>query len=145
MEDVRFATAEDAETILALLRIMHSEIGLSSLSEKKVRGQIAACLDRGAIILATEGDVIAGTMGLLLGQIWYSDDWILTETWTFVHPDHRRSRHIRNMLEASKVAARRMEMPLTVSVTSDQRTAGKCRLFARHFEPIGQIFLQRAP
>lgn len=144
MEDIRFAKADDAEAVLALLKLMHAEVGLAGISEPKVKQQIARCLENGAIVLAIEGDVIAGTMGLLLTQPWYSEDWIVTETWTFVHPDRRRSHHIGNMLEAAKVAAGRMKLPLTVSVTTDQRTAGKVRLFARHFESIGQIFLQRA-
>lgn len=145
MEDIRFAKPEDAEAILGLLRLMHAEIGLATLSEAKTRGQIAACLDRGMIILAIDEGRIVGTMGLMCVQPWYSEDWMLSETWTFVHPDFRRSPHAKRMLEASKLGAVSIKLPLTVAVVSDQRTAGKVRLFARHLQHIGAVFYQPYP
>lgn len=144
MEDIRYATAADTGAIFDLLKLMHAEVGLAAMSEPKVRERIHACLDGGMIIVATEGDRVVGTMGIVLMQPWYSDEWIASETWTFVHPEHRRSRHIRNLLEGAKLAAKRVGLSLTVAVTSDKRTLGKCRLFARHMTPVGQIFLQRA-
>lgn len=139
--NIRFATADDASAIYELLLAMHEENGLYSLSCDKVKGKIRDVIDHGVAIVATEDEKIVGSVGLIPCQLWYTNDWNLSDVWVFVHPDHRRSLHAKNLLLAIKQTAARLKIPIMTGVVSRKQTEGKVRLFSRYFEPIGQFFI----
>lgn len=130
--------------IFRLLELMHAEVAIASMDRKKVKTMIGRCLDGGAVCIAMEDGKIVGTMGLLVTQFWYSDEWIVQEMWTFVHPDHRRSHHAKNLLMLAVGAGKQLGMPLVAGVTSTERTEGKCRLYRRHMTPFGAFFISNA-
>jgi predicted N-acetyltransferase YhbS len=138
---IRLATADDLPAVFGLLRLMAEETALQRVSFAKVVAQIESCLERGVILLACEEDQVVGSVGLLVAQHWYTDDWHLGEQWTFVHPDHRRSRHARNLLAAAVETGKEIGLPLVMGVFTTKQTEGKCKLFARHLKTVGQIFL----
>jgi hypothetical protein len=138
---IRIATATDTAAVMDLLRLMHAEIGRAPFSEKAVTRTIEACLDRGVIGLAVEDDKPVGAMGLVVEQPWYSEDLWLFERFTFVHPEHRRSRHARALLAFAGSAAAQAKMPILLGVFGDHRVVGKARLFGRHFAEAGRIYM----
>lgn len=137
---IRPATQDEAGAIMGLLRVMHAEVGMLPLSEDRTRETVNRCLTLGAVLVAEhEGDLVA-TMGLAPGQWWYSDAKHLSEIWTFVHPQHRRSTHARDMLIFADAMAKDLDVPFFAGVTSSVQTEGKCRLYRRILRPIGQSF-----
>lgn len=141
------AGPEELDRIVELIQLMHEEVGIGQWSEPRVRQAVENCLNYGAVVVAREDGQIVGIMGLIVGQWWYSEDYRLADVFTFVHPEYRRSRHARNLIEEADRAARKVELPMIVGVMSrdGHRTAAKSRLFARHLKPVGNIFLGGAP
>lgn len=140
---IRYATAGDLPAVKDLLRLMHAEIGMAPASEKKAEAVVSRCFgrDTGCVLLACNADgTVVGTLGLVFDQFWYTDAWHMQEMWTFVHPDHRRSTHAKDLLLTALATARQVGVPFVAAVFTDQRTEGKRRLFARYLPQVGAIF-----
>ena len=88
---VRMAERADEEAIMHLCRMLHEENGQFTMSEAKVRDGLRQAFDRlGGVIGVIDGpDGLEGVILLHIGQLWYSDDWMLEEMFNFVHPAHR--------------------------------------------------------
>jgi hypothetical protein len=126
-----------------LLGMQHREIGKGTVNEVKVQQTLQACLQSGAIIGAVEDDRLVGVVGLMVTPLsWYSDDPILSEQFFFVHPDHRRSVHAKNLIKAMKFAAKQVHLPLRSVVFTSKDTDRKVKFFSRHFQMMGAIFWQ---
>ncbi|WP_376956412.1 GNAT family N-acetyltransferase (plasmid) [Azospirillum sp. A26] len=140
---IRYATAGDIPAVEDLLRLMHAEIGMAPPDEEKARAVVARCFDRGTgavLVACAEDGAIVGTLGMVFDQFWYTTAWHLQEMWTFVHPDHRRSTHAKDLLLNALETARKVKVPFVAAVFTDQRTEGKRRLFARYLPQVGAIF-----
>lgn len=150
--DFKVIRPADRRRIFELLELMHSEQGIAELapfSASKVEAMIDHVLKCGLVAIALEDGEIVGTLGVVPEAWWFTEALHWGEKWTFVHPAHRHgaSRHAANLLELCKAIERTPVGPdglryiMVTSVLSRHRTAGKCRLFARHFKPAGQIFM----
>lgn len=148
-DSVRLAKPEDADSIMACLRLMHEENGLFSLSEGKVRAIINSALAPDPDVkvppmIGVIGPVadVEATMCLTLAQPYYTDDWHLGDMWCFIRPDSRKKNHISGLLEWAKSCEEKVGIPLMTGVISNKRTAAKVRIFSKHFgEPLGAIFM----
>jgi N-acetylglutamate synthase-like GNAT family acetyltransferase len=138
---VRLATAKDAPAIMALLRVMHAEIGMASLNEAKVAKKIQDVLERGVICLALADGRPVGTCALEFSQMWYSDDHHLAETWFFVHPDNRQSRNAARLMRFANEIARQLQLPVLMGVATNKETQRKCDFFGRYMRSVGQLFV----
>ncbi len=138
---LRLATPADAEAVMALLRVMHAEIGMASLNEDKVRQKVAHVILRGFVCLALSDGRPVGTCGIEVSQMWYSDEHHLAETWFFVHPDHRQSRHAVRLMRFANELARQIGLPVFMGVVTTKDTERKCAFFNRHMTSIGQLFV----
>ncbi|MDE2471492.1 MAG: hypothetical protein KGL35_22885 [Bradyrhizobium sp.] len=155
---VRLARAGDEAQLFDLLTLMHGESGLASKSEARVGAIVAACCARRDHHLAgvIEGpDGIEGSIGMRLGQWWYTDDWHVEEIWNFVHPEFRGARarkarhhgaitlpaHNRRLVEFAKWCAGQLGLPLIAGVLTRERLAPKVRLYQRQMPQIGALFL----
>jgi GNAT superfamily N-acetyltransferase len=137
----RLGTADDAEAVLQLLRVMHAEIGLASMNEEKVRQKIRDVIERGFLCLALSDGRPVGTCALEFSQMWYSDDFHLAETWFFVSPDHRQSRHAARLMRFANELARQLALPVFMGVVSTKETERKCAFFGRHMRSVGQLYI----
>ncbi len=145
---VSFARPEDEDEVFDMLRDMYKESGLLALSEKKVRDTIKRTTQQKdgqyGFIGVIRGDKIEASVGLVLDQWWYSDDWCLGERWCFVQPEFRRKNHARRLVDFSKWCAEKLHVPLAMSVLSTIRTEAKERLFRRKLTHVGGIFMYRS-
>jgi GNAT superfamily N-acetyltransferase len=140
---VRTATSADEEAIMTLCRLLHEENGQFSMSEAKVRDALRQGLERrGGIIGVIDGaDGLEAVILMSIGQLWYSDDWMLEEMFNFVHPDHRRSSHAKRLIEYAKECATHLGIPLMIGVLSNHRTEAKVRLYERLLPKSGAYFI----
>lgn len=152
---VESAKPEDEPAILALLmldlRANAEHIGL--VDEKKVLEHIrAGTRGRGgitAIIRDTDGTPIAVTI-LIPFQWWWGNGWYFFEIVNFVHPDHRKSRHIDDLLqyerwaadEATRLTGTRHH--LLCGVLGAWRVQAKIALYRRKFKQQGAAFVYPA-
>lgn len=140
---VRIAVPSDEEAIMTLCRMLHEENGQFSMSESKVRDGLQQAFNRlGGLIGVIDGPVgLEGVILLNIGQIWYSDDWMLEEMFNFVHPDHRRSTHAKRLIQFAKDTADHLKIPLMIGVLSNERTEAKVRLYERMLPKSGAYFV----
>lgn len=150
---VRMANRADEEAIMALCRMLHEENGQFSMSDAKVRDALQQAFDRlGGVIGVIDGhDGLEGVILLHIGQLWYSDDWMLEEMFNFVHPEHRRSSHAKRLIQFAKDSADHLSkvsghpVPLMIGVMSNQRTEAKVRLYERMLPKSGAYFVYNGP
>lgn len=148
---VRLATREDGYEIMQICKAMHEEAGLLSLSEKKVKEMLDEAFSSKNGLIGVIGDSggIEACIVLRIGQVWYSEEWVLEEYMSYVLPDYRRSSNAVCLIEFAKTCARKIinpdtERPLTlfVGVTSTDRTEAKMKLYGRRFgKPCGGFFM----
>lgn len=152
---VRPAHPDDYEQIWELFRLLHKENGVFPMSEAKLNWILQRVL---LPHLIPQGDTgLRGYMGvigepgaleafilMIIGSYWYSDALHLEELATFVHPNHRRSRHAHALLNYSKRMSDAINIPLLIGIVSNQRTEAKVRLYRKHFTETGSFFLYNA-
>lgn len=147
---VRAAQPADRPVIETLLRAMHAEAGTAALSVDKMREAIAEAMQRGILLLSLAPDgTPVGTMALVPGQLWYTDDWHMADKWLFVAHAWRRTPHARALLRAAVRAHAALSegqtLPLFIAEYgapgSANRSRGKARLFTKELgEPCGAIW-----
>jgi GNAT superfamily N-acetyltransferase len=134
---VRIASMDDRDGMLALLDLMHAENGVASLCRPKMESALDRGLrrDRALIGVVGEPNDIRASIGLFLHQWWYSNDWHAEDCWNFVHPQHRKSTHAKELLTFAKKAADDLGIQLLIGVLSTERTQAKVKLYERFFGP----------
>lgn len=142
---VRLATPADEDGIFELCCLIHSETAHSPMNPDRVREHIQSALRREGGILCVIGEPgdLRACLYLTLMPIWYSDDWQLVELFNFVHPDHRRSTHARDLIEYAKRCADELGVMLMIGVTTNVRMEAKVRLYDRLLPRAGAYFLYK--
>ena len=147
MTTVRLATREDEPEILRLLELMHAECGILSLDLQSARSVFARAFDRQGGIIGVVGprDDIHAMIYLMLTRFWYTQDDHLEELFNFIRPDHRKSDYATTMIEFAKKCSDEIGVPLFIGVLTNQRMAGKIRLYRRSLGyPAGAFFVHNA-
>jgi len=139
---MRVAEIADLDDIWALLKTMHSEIGVLNLDEPKALETVRAVIESRACLLSTNdsGQIVA-SLGLVYGQpCWYSSDQGLVDRWFFVHPDHRGGNHASDLIVTAKKMARIANTTLWVGVSSTKKTVKKMLFLEKYMKPFGGFF-----
>lgn len=142
--NVRPLTTQDEEKLFNLLLLAYKENAPYTINENKVKLMIAsAARDREVIVGvvdAPDGKTLAGSIGAVFSQWWYTDDWHIEECWNFVHPDHRKSSHAKDLMSYMKWVSDNMDMPLHMGILTSTRMKEKIRLYERQMPQVGAAF-----
>lgn len=140
---VRIATESDEPAIYNLLMLMHKEAGTFGFSDRKVRATMGqGTRQQGGIVGVVDGpNGVEATVGLVISQAWYSEDWHLNELWNFVHPSARKNGHASKLVDFSKWCSDNMTLPLIIGAVLNKRTEAKMRLLKRMIPVMGSLFL----
>lgn len=153
-KEVRTATMADADELLALMRLAHTEQPIAPFSEDAVRVTIKSAIEgtenRKGVIGVVEGE--RGIEGYILAFItpwWFSDPavpegWRLEELTNFVHPDCRRSGHAKRLIEFAKWLSENIGLILIMGIMTNGRLDAKIRLYQRQVTPFGGLFFHNA-
>jgi GNAT superfamily N-acetyltransferase len=139
--------AQDEDEVFNHLLELHRENGMFQVSEAKVRALIrmAARQEGGVLVGLIRGpEMIEASIGLVLDQVWYSDDWHLGERWIFVHPEHRNKNHAARLADFAKWCDAQFQLPLLLGIMSTSRTEAKERLYQRKFTRVGGFYAHRS-
>jgi len=140
---LRKATIADTERIFELLKIMHGENGIAPMSPIKVVRRIKSCITDGVVLLFEVDGKLVGSVGAGMQEFWYSEFAHLSDYWIFVHPAHRKSTVVLELIKGLREKALQLDVPLAVGVHSPKETERKDGLFRRLFgAPIGQMFVE---
>jgi hypothetical protein len=143
---VRIADRKDEEELMGLCRQLHNENALFKINEDKVRTMLRRAFNREGGILGVIGEPgkVEGMIYMLVSNFWYSDDPHLEELWAYVVPAYRKSKNAIELMDFAKWCSDQSGFPLIIGVISNERTAGKVRLYQRQFQsPIGNFFFYK--
>lgn len=132
---------------MELCRALHAENGMFTMSEDKVRGMLQRAFNRQGGIIGALGvpGRIEGAIYLVISDYWYSDDWHLSELFSFVLPQYRKSNNAKELITFAKRCSDEIGIPLVIGVISNERTEGKVRLYQRQLDkPAGAFFVYDA-
>jgi hypothetical protein len=134
---IRIAQPAEEEDLVRICRQLHEENGSKyfSLSEAKVRANLQRAFNKQRAMIPVIGDPgkIEAIAYLSIEQFAWSDDWHISEWFNYVLPEHRQSRHARELLIWERNAAENLKCILWIGVTSEVRLAAKLRLYRRVF------------
>lgn len=144
LPEVRIATPEDEEAVMAMCRRLHTENGLFSLNEAKVRSLLHRCYKKEGMIVGVIGEPghIEASTCLALSDFHYTDDWHLAEFWNFVEEPFRKgTKNAEALIEFGKACAVKMGLPFITGIITNRQMAGKVRLYRRLLGyPAGAFF-----
>jgi hypothetical protein len=152
---IRLAGPEDEDKLFDLLLGLEIDNGFLDVprSDARVRLHIElGTRQKGGIHGVIDGPDgrLAGSIGIIPNQFWYSEAWFYQELWLFVRPEYRKGTGYADELRgwASKVkrdfeAGAGQEVPFFTSVSSRKRLDLKIRWWRRWGEQTGAIFLLR--
>ena len=153
---VREAQRSDEPDLEALLLAEAREVGTAvappSLTDIQDMVRVATRdVGRAVIgVIEVDGALVAAT-GLFPAKWWWSSAWYLMEQFTFVHPEHRGSRHAKDLVLFARYTADRMTEALGYpvyllhGVTSTSDADRKVRLLKRMSNYVGEFFLYPWP
>ena len=159
-ESVRLATAADEPAIEALLELDAREnaVTVAPFSLPDVQDMIRAVtrdVGKGVIGLVDDARGVPVAVVVILADKWWWSSWdggcFLVERVTFVHPEHRRSEHARDLVLFARWAADRMteqmgrRVYLFHGITATSRTDSKVRLLNRLSNYVGSFFIYPWP
>lgn len=142
---VEIAGPDDLHEIMTLALAASHENGFVKPNPQKLLREIYPALHRHeGIVGIIRGDDrrIEAAILLRIGEIWYSDERMLEEKAIFVLPEFRQAKGGRasRLCEFSKYFSRRMDLPMTIGVLSNERTEAKVRMYMRQFGKYSGVY-----
>jgi hypothetical protein len=144
-------TPKDVDAVMEIAMMACEENGFVQPNPERLLTDIWPALNLEEGIMGLIGPKgtreVQGAVLLRIGHLWYSDQRAIEERAVFIRPEYRSAKggRARKLCEFSKQIADELGMPLMIGVLSNQRTAGKVRLYQRIFgEPTGAFFLYGA-
>lgn len=111
---------------------------LKRINYDKLLAMLEHCFEHAAIFVAEVNDKIVGIMVLHLLELYWSDDWVLTNLVYWVDAEHRKSRFGAALLKAAKDYAREQARDFNLCVESHKDLDRKNVFFQRQgFTPVG--------
>lgn len=142
LPDVRIASRDDEERIVEACYRLHQENGQFPLSIKKLLPILEDAFESRGSIIGVIGCPIEACIYLKISSMWYSDDPVWEEFFSFVLPECRQGGNAKALLKFAKDISNKTEIPVLIGIISNKKTQAKIRLYRRSFgEPAGAFFL----
>lgn len=144
---VRFADRCDLDELMFLCRELHAENAMLDINEDKVRAMLMSHFNRTGGVIGVIGQPggLEGAIVMHMSQMWYSDQWLLEELFSFVLPEYRRSNNAKDLIDFAKYCAKLIGVPLLIGILSNKRTEAKIGLYRRRLgQPAGAFFVANA-
>lgn len=133
---------------MELCRELHTENGLFTMSEDKVRSTLHVAFARRGGIIGVIGQPghIEAMIYLLISSQWYTEQLHLEELLNFCRPQYRKSGNAKALIQFAQKCAVELDLPLTIGVISNTRTEAKVELYKRQLgKPAGAFFVCNTP
>lgn len=145
---VRKADINDEPELMEMCKELHRENGLFPMSDDKVRQYLRRAFNRHGAIIGVIGErgKIEGSIYMLIGGFWYSDEWHLEELWSYVRPQYRKSNNAKELINFAKRCSDDLAIPAVIGIISNDRTKAKVQLYQRQLgTAFGAFFVYNAP
>ena len=150
---VRLAKYGDEVKMYDAIALGHADNGLWSFSPTKVCDLINRAVSAKKTIKHPVIGIIENDEGLIvamtcfqLESYWYTDEWHISELFNWVHPQHRKSTYVHELMEFQKKFTDDMtkltgkKIALVTGVMSTKRLEEKMHLFGRKYPQVGAIY-----
>lgn len=133
---IRIAQHGDEKALYDFIAAGHNESAIYPMSTYKVNHFIDAAINRthpiiiGVIDSQTKPE-IAASICIVYEQLWYTDEWFLSELWNNVRPEYRRSNYAKDLLQFGKWVSDSTDRPLNIGIITTERMEAKMRLYRR--------------
>lgn len=153
---VRIAGPADEAALVALLKMEIQEVAhfMGPPDDQKMLDVVqVGTRRRGGFVGVIDGPDKTPVALVVMhpSQWWFSNGWYYVEIAMFVHPDHRKSRHVDDLLDFERWVvdeqSRGMgyQVYLLCGILSARRTRSKIALYRRKFAQAGAAFLYPSP
>lgn len=141
--NVRIAMPKDDDNIFKILMLAYEENGAMPISNYRVWEMIRkATRQKGGVMgIIENSDKVEGILSLRLARFEYTDDWHLEDICNFVHPDHRKSNHAKDLFQFGKYIAEEMKFPLFIGIITGKRLEAKRRFYQRQAKEVGSVYV----
>ena len=123
--------------MVLMLKEMHEESVMGKLNISKVLNTIELCLIKGVILLVENKKEAVGLMGLLPSSLWWTDDKLLMDQFTFVRKMARNTRAIFKLMQGAKKIAKEKSIPLLVANFGYVNEDRVSKMYKRFGKPMG--------
>lgn len=138
------ATTTDIDAILPLLALRHRELGGGAFDATAARAKLSELTHpkgAGSVGIIPDNGTVVASVGLTVARFWDSADLHLEDLWTFVHPDHRKSKHHKNLITFAKAVSNRMGLKLLMAQPENDETMPQVNvLLTGAFARVGGLF-----
>lgn len=153
---VRIATPKDEKDVLELILcdLRENAEKIAPIHEDRIMEHIQAGTQKKGAIVAVidgpEGKPVAVCM-LLPGQWWFSKAYYLQEALNYVHPDHRKTKHIHDLIQFERWVGDKwskdagFRVYTIFSVLGTKRVREKTILYKRKLAQSGSLFVYPDP
>jgi hypothetical protein len=137
---VRLASRDEEEEIMEMCREIHSENGLVSMDEGKVRQMLHRAFNKegGIIGIIGKPGALEAIIMIVMTNFWSSNETHLEELFSYVRrpfrtkfngPDTIKMPHAEALVLFAKKCSDEIGVPLVIGVITNKRMAGKVRLY----------------
>lgn|SRR5262245_22897374 len=144
---VRAATPDDYPKIMEMCRELYGENGALTVDWPTVELVIMNGINGNNAVIGVIGPPgnIEGMIYLQIGVMWYSQENILEELFSYVAEPFRKSKNSEALIAFARACSDRFKTPLLIGIISNKRTEAKVRLYKKQFGKIsGAYFLYGA-
>lgn len=138
---LKIANKDDRVSIVHLLTEMHKESGMGSLNINKVLNAIELCLSKGVILSIEMDKEIVAVMGLRPSTLWWTDNEMLMDQFTYVQPKARKTKAIFKLVKEAKTIAKEMKMPMLLANFGFKNEERISKMYRRFGKPLGTTII----
>lgn len=124
----------EAGAVCMLLEVAQTEtaVELPPVNPTKLMFSVLQTASEGVVLVARlpDGRVI-GSVGLHVASWYWSDARYIGDRWFFVHPEFRKSKVARTLLDATKALAKKHNLTLMLGVSTGLDTELKTQWYTR--------------
>lgn len=141
--NVRIAIPKDDEALFEILMLAHAENAVMPVDPYRVREIIENATQRkgGVIGVIDGGAKIEGCLSLKLARMPYTNDWHLEDICNYVHPECRKTKHAKDLIQFGKWIAEQMGFPLFIGILTAKRLEAKRRFYQRLVREVGSVYV----
>lgn len=145
--NVRIAQHGDENALYHFIEAGAQESAIYPMSGYKVNQFIDASIARThpiviGIIDSPDGKEIAASMCIVYEQLWYTDEWHLSELWNNVRPDYRKTNYAKDLIQFGKWVSDTAVKALNIGIVTTERMEAKIRLYRRQsLQQTGAYFI----
>lgn len=143
---IEHAKPADIDDILPLIELRHREMARTGgrFDADAARTKLIEMIHpygAGFVGIIRDGRPVIASVGLTVARFWDTSDHHLEDLWTYVHPQHRKSSHLKNLIGFAKSVSNTMGLRLIMLQAETAETQPQIDfVLSRQLSRVGLVF-----